>query len=299
MKKGSYIPDDKIVNPPSPDLVYKEVKRNFTFSYPQKEFKPVKKIFNDFKALFSGKYPGYRACDTPYHDIKHSSDVFLAASRIVDGYNLENPKHILPSRKVIILYAASLFHDSGFIPKTDDRASSGAENLSVHEERSQDFTESYMLENGFTDEEALLACTLIECTNLFRKISDLEFNSDTDRMLGCIMGTADLIGQMASRTYLERLPSLYQEFSQAEMPVYFSEVDLVQRTGDFYETVVKKRLQEEFRGVMRYTKKHFRERRNIFEDIYKVSIENQIDYIQKIVKEYPDTYKEKLRRTES
>ena len=42
--------------------------------------------FHDFEALYSGEFPGFRACDTGYHDIQHVLDVTLAMARLLDGY---------------------------------------------------------------------------------------------------------------------------------------------------------------------------------------------------------------------
>ena len=37
--------------------------------------------FEDFEALYSGEFPGFRACDTGYHDVQHVLDVTLAMAR--------------------------------------------------------------------------------------------------------------------------------------------------------------------------------------------------------------------------
>jgi len=43
--------------------------------YPGVEFAPLERAFADFKALFEGGYPGYLACDTLYHDMRHTLDM--------------------------------------------------------------------------------------------------------------------------------------------------------------------------------------------------------------------------------
>ena len=40
-------------------------------------------------AIVKAKYPGYRACDTEYHNLQHTLDVTLAMARLMDGYEVE------------------------------------------------------------------------------------------------------------------------------------------------------------------------------------------------------------------
>ncbi len=42
-------------------------------------------VFDDVVSLFQGRFPGYKACDTPYHNLRHTTDVFLGMARLVHG----------------------------------------------------------------------------------------------------------------------------------------------------------------------------------------------------------------------
>ena len=296
MNKKGFSDLGSLVNLQSPDKVFVEVSRNFKYSYPHDKFIPLRKAFEDFVMLFEGKYPGYRGCTTPYHDIKHSCEVFLAASRIIDGYNIANTENKISSRNAVIMLMAALFHDSGFISEEGAALSDDAKNLLNHEERGVRFIQTYMSGNGFSENETALASRLIEYTDLFSDISAVRCKQDEDHMIGCMLGAADIIGQMAARTYLERLPSLYEEFKDAGVTIYKSEYDLLNRTGEFYESTIKKRLKHDFMGTADFTILHFKERENIDCDVYRMSIENQIDYLKRIIKKYPDSYHDKLKR---
>ena len=56
------------VNVEQPSTVRDAVLRLFATRYPGAEFAPLERAFADVQALFEGRYPGYLACDTLYHD---------------------------------------------------------------------------------------------------------------------------------------------------------------------------------------------------------------------------------------
>ena len=45
-------------------------------------------------------------------------------------------------------------------------------------------------------------------------LEEIPFRSDETRAMGRILGSADLIAQMADRTYLEKFPLLFEEFQE-------------------------------------------------------------------------------------
>jgi hypothetical protein len=55
--------------------------------YPGTDLSPLAQAFDDLDALFAGRFPGYLACDTLYHDLRHTLDMTLAMARLVDGHN--------------------------------------------------------------------------------------------------------------------------------------------------------------------------------------------------------------------
>ena len=73
------------INVEDPQRVRDAVLGLFNARFPGADFTPLSRAFDDFAALFEGRYPGYLACDTLYHDIRHTLDMTLAMARLVDG----------------------------------------------------------------------------------------------------------------------------------------------------------------------------------------------------------------------
>ena len=101
------------------------------------------------------------------------------------------------------------------------------------------------------------------------EIDDIRVEDPRDRMIGCLVGTADLLGQMSDRMYLEKCREfLYQEFVWGkiarerlpdghELVRYASPEDLIIKTPGFYEYVARTRLQKKLGNVDRYAESHF------------------------------------------
>ncbi len=289
-----YIRPAKLVDTNVPEAVLEEVKYNFIHSYNITKFDLIRKVFKDFLNLFNGKYPGYKECNTPYHDLAHTVDTLLLFSRIVDGYNIE--KKSLPLKKVRTGIIATIFHDSGYIQKKTDVTGTGAKYTQVHEKKSIDFIRGYFKKIGLEREDFLMAKNMIKCTDLKIKLDDISFGSESEKIVGYIVGTADLMAQMSERSYLERLSLLYKEFDEAGVVVYDSEVDLLERTVDFYEGVAKRRIEDNFQNVSKYIQSHFRERYHVDSNLYMISIENQLKYLKGIIESKQESLGKNLRR---
>src|SRR3981081_4411369 len=74
------------INVEDPQRVRDAVLALFAVRYPGENLNRLGRAFDDFRALFEGSFPGYFACDTLYHDIRHSLDVTLAMARLIDGH---------------------------------------------------------------------------------------------------------------------------------------------------------------------------------------------------------------------
>src|SRR5687768_18584478 len=75
------------VNVEDPARVRDAIASLFATRYPGIDAAPLERAFADFAALFEGNYPGYLACDTLYHDMRHTLDMTLAMARLVDGHD--------------------------------------------------------------------------------------------------------------------------------------------------------------------------------------------------------------------
>ncbi len=284
----------RLVNMKSSNAVFEEVRNNFIRFYPASAFEEIKKMYKDFVDLFSGKYPGYQSCNTMYHDKIHTTDTLLALSRLIDGYNIER-KRKLPLKRVNLALIAMLFHDSGFIQKKRDVKGTGAKYTKEHIVRSIEFIKSYFAKVGLSAEGFISVKNMISCTGLTTNISGIRFNDKAEETLGVMLGTADVLGQMADRNYLEKLLLLYHEFREGNVPGYESELDLLKKTLIFYGFIQMK-LANDYKGVYRFVKTHFSRRYHINKDLYQDAIGKQMKYLKKILKNSPEKYRNNLRR---
>ncbi|MEE8430651.1 MAG: HD domain-containing protein [Candidatus Desulfatibia sp.] len=245
-------------------------------------------ICADIKMLFEGDFPGYRASNTKYHDLEHTSSVVLAAGRLIHGAFMEG--HSFSAKTILLGLIGAIFHDIGFIQTDSDVNGSGAKYTIGHEERSIIFMKQYLSQKSFSKQD-LEDCThIIKCTILSLEIKDIPFRSNDIVMLGKIVGSADLLAQMADREYLEKLFMLFKEFEEAGMPGYGSELELLQKTQNFYKYVALQRLSQGFDNVFAFMRFHFKNRWDLDRDLYQESIIANIDYLKTIVDSCDESY---------
>jgi hypothetical protein len=125
--------------------------------------------------------------------------------------------------------------------------------------------------------------------------SSIAFPSGDIELIGKMQGTADLLGQMADRTYLEKLLLLYLEFTEGGVPGYGCEFDVLKKTIEFHE-LVKRRFDRDLGGVRKYMRFHFKKRHQLDQDLYDVTIENNMAYLKSLVAHHPKDYRDFLRR---
>lgn len=284
-----------MVDMDSPVAVQKEVEQIILSMYETFDFGTIRKIFKDVEALFSGTYPGYRKCNTEYHDLKHTTDAVMAMIRLIHGAHISG--HTFSRNLIQVAVAATLFHDTGYIQSKKDKRGTGAKYTKNHINRSIDFMDHYFQENGFTEQDFEDAANMLHCTGLNTHIDSLKFRNERVRLLSLMLGTADLLGQMADRTYLEKLLFLYYEFTEGNIPGVTTELSVLKNTVGFYE-MTKKRFAEALGSVNTYMKKHFQTRWNLDRDLYIETIEANITYLKHIIEEHEDEYRHYLRRGE-
>jgi len=254
-------------------------------------------IFKDIDLLFRGQYPGYRSSNTKYHDFEHTISVVLATARLIHGCVVDGLE--FQPRNILMTLIASLLHDVGLIQEKDDKEGSGAKYTVGHEERSIAFLKDYLLNKAFTAQEIETCANFIRCTILSLPPEEVPFSSPEHRVLGYIVGTADLLAQMADRFYLEKLLLLYKEFEEARLPGFDSELELLQKTKAFFEIVAQKRLNDDFGGVCQHMQAHFKQWMSINADLYAESINNHITYLESLTEKCGnslDCYLDNLRR---
>jgi hypothetical protein len=282
-----------LVSMEDPREVLYEVKGIVQLMYPVFNFPPIQKVFQDVVKLFLGEYPGYGACNTWYHDLKHTTDCLLAMARLIHGGFVQGM--VMGKRDVALALIAALLHDTGYIQTTEDGAGTGAKYTLVHVERSIEFLKGYFAQHGYSSEDFLFCRNCLKCTGLEVKIGELEFISHNHETLGQMLGTADLLGQMADRTYLEKLPFLYREFKEGGVPDFADELDLLQKTPGFWE-FTQERFAGELGGVDRLMRDHFRVRWGLDQDLSREAVERNIAYLQVILVNHRDDYRRYLKR---
>jgi len=63
----------RIVNMDDPQSLLEEVKAIVLMMFPEFDFETLNRVFKDIMRLFRGEYPGYRKCNTEYHDLNHTT----------------------------------------------------------------------------------------------------------------------------------------------------------------------------------------------------------------------------------
>ena len=237
-------------------------------------------VYNDVIRLFRGEYPGYRASNTKYHNLEHTLMVTVATARLIHGC-IEGG-FVFENENILLGLLAALYHDVGLIQADNDKSGTGAKYTIGHEKRSVAFMRSNLSHWTFTPDQMDDCAALIKCTNLKLDISQIQFRNESLEFVGKIVGSSDLLAQIADRKYLEKLFLLFKEFEEAGIPGFVSESELLEKTEDFYHNVARKRLYEKFDGIADYMIFHFRKRWGIDRDMYKESINNNIKYLKKL-----------------
>jgi len=284
---------ETLVDMNNPHAIFTEAKRIVTHTHPQFRFDLVERTYEDVRRLFRGDYPGFRACNTKYHDLRHTMLVVLAMMRLLDGAIIEQER--FTEKEVNIALVSALMHDTGYIQPNEDTAGTGAKYTLIHIARSIDFMKHYFSEDGYMKHDLPLFTDILNCTGVNTKISEIKFHSRNIELIGKMMGTADLLGQMADRLYLERLIFLYHEFVEGNVPGFVSEIDMLKKTICFYDDT-KKRFVTELGSVYKYMIFHFQQRWNIARDLYTEAILSNITYLNFILKDHETDFMDYLRR---
>lgn len=265
----------------------------FTRWYPSRAFKPVARAFALARHLYEGKLPGFKRCNTEYHDFSHTLDVLACTSRIIDGRNI----HLGPIDEELCcdLLVAALLHDAGYIQEAGDDAGTGAKYTKVHVERSMRFAMRAAKAIGIGAERATRVGRLIKATDLQADFDAIPYLDEQERGAGALLVTADLLGQMADRAYLEKLLFLYYEFKEAGFGGYDTEFDILKRTFDFYDST-RLRLRSLYMHSYEYLVPHFQARYGVEANLYMDAVERQIDYLREIIADDSTNFRKKLKR---
>jgi hypothetical protein len=283
----------RIVSMTDPRSVLAAAESSIRMVWSEINFLPVREAFFAIKDLYEGRYPGYRQCNTGYHDLQHTTDVFLATARLVHGS--AEAGNEFSARSVQNCLIAAMMHDSGYIQPESDSEGTGAKYTADHVRRSVNFCNEYLHDRGFAEDDCRACEAMIWCTDLAVKLGGIEFPDSETETMGKILGTADLVGQMADRLYLEKLIFLFYEFQEGQVQGFDSEFDLLKKTIGFYE-FVKARMENDLDDMKKYMHFHFLARWNLDEDPYAEGISSHMRYLRDVVANHENDYREFLKR---
>ncbi len=226
------------------------------------------RVFADIGRLYRGEFPGYHPCETDYHDIQHILEVTLAMSRLMDGCVQATSTRVMDERLFRLGTVSALFHDIGYLRRLDDNTKKhGAEYTRTHVGRGAEFMSWYLPEVGL-EELADPAARIVHFTGYEVPVGNIQIEPQY-RMVGNLLGSADILAQMADRCYLEKCHDrLYPEFvlggiarqvddQGQEKVIFASPADLIFKTPGFFAGA-HKRLEQDLGGVYRYADSHFK-----------------------------------------
>jgi hypothetical protein len=241
----------------------------FDALYPNRSFDSLWLAFHDFERVFSGRDPSYYAVDTTYHDMQHTLDMTLALARLIVGHEMsvEEGDRLGVDRAELAI-ASALFHDVGYLRHRDRDAGAvnGAVFTRVHVTRSGRYLEGYLPRIGL-EQFVPVVSRIVHFTGYELNIDQIELDEPKDSIVGHLLGTADLVAQIADRCYLEKCRDrLYPEFVLGGVAIedrpdgkvlYRSPLDLLGKTLGFYQNSARLRLEHNFNRVYRYLEAFF------------------------------------------
>jgi len=283
-----------LVDMESPEAVYDEVVLILQLIDPEMNISPVQNAFRFTRDLYEGSFPGYKACNTPYHNFRHITDTFLAIARLLHGAQLSGEN--FSERQIALGIISALMHDTGMIQEAQDSEGTGAKFTQNHVKMSMDFMGQHAARLDLDDQEVADLRDMILCTDLMAEIPAINFSSPQVELLGKMLGTADLIAQMADRIYLEKLLFLYHEFREARMGDFKNEIDFLHQTLNFYE-ISALRFTKTLDDTSRYMVPHFKERWDVDSNLYMESLNRQRTFLEKILADVSRSVYDELKRS--
>jgi hypothetical protein len=161
----------------------------------------------------------------------------------------------------------ALYHDMGYIRRVNDKLHrNGAEYTSTHVSRGARFLRDYLPTIGMPD-FADAAGQIVHFTGYERPVASIRVKDPMHKLIGSLLGSADIIAQMSDRCYLEKCRDrLYPEFvaggiarkqtEEGEQVVFASGEDLLRKTPNFFASATH-RLNVDLGGAYQFAGSHF------------------------------------------
>jgi len=276
------------INTTDPVCVRLEVGRIHRSLYPDAPSPVFLQAYADVSSFYCGDHPGYEKCDTAYHDLQHVLEVSLAMARLLDGYERSRgDSPALGERLFQLGIVCALFHDIGYLRRRGDhRHRRGAEYTRTHVTRGGRVLREYLPTIGM-GEFVAVAAPILHFTGYERAVADIRLPDPAFRLLGSLLGSADIIAQMSDRCYLEKCRDrLYPEFvdggiarrvtGAGEETLFASGEDLIRKTPGFYVSA-SRRLDQDLGGAWQFAREHFGG-----ENLYMDAVRRNIRFAEKL-----------------
>jgi hypothetical protein len=279
---------DPLIKAVTPGETLQIVAAIFSAHFPNHNAGFFSTILHQVQNIFACAYSGYQRCDMAFHDFAHTCQATVATVRILDGHLKSGRPPALTPREFQLAVVGILLHDIGFSKETGDDSGAGAKYTTAHVDRGERFAAKFHPHFRGTPDEVRVVQLTIRSTTMNVAVSRLPFRDERERLIGCAVGTGDILGTMAAPDYPERLPGLYQELAEAavyagphakEVTRYQSAEDLLRKTRDFYHSYVQRMLEEQWGGIYKALEYHFADGRNH----YLQAIETNLARIDRIL----------------
>jgi hypothetical protein len=282
--KNFLMADDtsKLFDNTDPQAVWDQATEMIRLISPHYDFTLVQKVYKDVLRMFYGEFPGYSPIKTLYHDLPHTLEVFTCGVRLMHGVHASGD--CLSDEELTLMMLAILMHDIGYAQRHGENTGTGAQFTRTHVSRGVEFMQTYFGERLLPSSILVDVKGMILGTEHFRPFAQIEFPSERTRKLACIVATADIVGQMADRKYLEKLAFLYMEFQEAQFGSYLSLFDMLRQTINFY-LATQEKLNGVLGGIYHKLEFHFEAVHGVRKNLYIESIEKNMNYLTQVVGE--------------
>lgn len=278
-------------------IVLPEILSLCATTWPTVDLSAFKESYQHVTDFFRGENPVFNKNILPYHNLRHTRIVTLAAARIFHGLHHGGTKIRAVAVEKGLLCA--LFHDTGMLElRMEQHPFIDCKSTVTHEKRSAQLMRSYISIIGLPVYYSLECEEIINHTNLAVETNAIVCSNES-KLIGQVVGSADVIAQMADRYYLECLSSLFYEMKKDDSTQFSTLHEMMVNTSAFYESI-KGRLQNELGGVYHSLRHHFNKTLQVDRNVYMDQIDANVDYLNKIMDqcEYKDGKISKfLRRT--
>lgn len=257
-----------------------EVRRIVAAIDPRHDPGYIEAAFSLLENACRGTLAGYESLRTPYHDRMHMLEVVLCSARLLHGLHLGGQP--LDGQAIDACLVGALLHDAGYLMREEEATGSGAQFTQDHVPRGVRFAERHL--GGLLPPELLAATGKVILATDHRPHAALpEFDTPAQRLAAQVTATADLVGQMANREYLERLLLLFFEFREAGIGLFADVHDLLEKTQVFHRSM-ERRLAGELGGLAPHLLRHFDATRAARRNYYIESIDRNLGYLDTLVR---------------